>query len=131
MLGKVVSEEEFGSSLNVSGREGSLLVVSDEFRGLQSQLLEHVQNQRVNNFHSLLRDTDVVRDTLENLVDVKRERLEVFLVSSSGSFNWSHKYKKLKIFFKYSNSDLNNYWLIYIVQVLNSNMVFLRKCLKL
>ena len=71
MLGKVVSEEEFGSSLNVSGREGSLVVVSDEFRGLQSQLFEHVQNQRVNNFHSLLRDSNVVGDGLEDLVDVE------------------------------------------------------------
>ena len=85
MLSEVVGEEEFSSSLNVSGREGSLVVVSDEFRRLKGQLLEHVGNQRVNNFHSLLRDSNVVGDGLENLVDVEGERFEVLLMSSLGN----------------------------------------------
>ncbi len=112
MLGEVVGEEEFSSSLNVSGREGSLVVVSDEFGRLQSQLLEHVQDQRVNNFHSLLRNTNVVRDTLEDLVDVEREGLEVLLVSSNWSSLLSHKYKNINFEIIYSYLDLQSYWLL-------------------
>lgn len=89
MLSEVIGEEEFSSSLNISGREGSLVVVSDEFRRLKGQLLEHVNNQRVDNFHSLLRNSNVVGDGLEDLVDVKGERFEVLLSLSSNNL-FSH-----------------------------------------
>lgn len=89
MLRKIFGEEELASSLNVSGGQSSLVVVSDQFGGLEGELLEHIDNQRVDDFHSLLRDTDVVGDGLQHLVNVKGERLEVLLLFSSNNL-FSH-----------------------------------------
>lgn len=116
MLGEVVGQEELGGSLNIGGGEGSLVVVSDQLGGLESELLEHIQNQGVDNLHSLLRDSNVVGDALEDLVDVQGEGLEVLLVSSDGGL-FGHSYYILNSPYIYLKSDLTRYWMLLVLGV--------------
>jgi len=74
---EVLGQQKLDGGLDVLRAEGSLLLVSDELGGFEGNLLEHVSNEGVDDVHTLLGDTDVVGDALEDLVDVEREGGEV------------------------------------------------------
>jgi hypothetical protein len=82
VVSEVTWEDELDGSLDVSGGEGGLLLVSGELGGLDSDSLEDVVNEGVHDSHSLLGDTDVSVDVLENSVDVDRVGVELLLVVS-------------------------------------------------
>ena len=86
MGSEILRQEKLHGSLDVISRQSFFAVVSEELGGLKGNLLEHISDQRVDDVHSLLRDSNVVRNGLEDLVDVERERL---VVLSLGSLGWS------------------------------------------
>ena len=100
MLREVVSQEQLGSGLDVGRGQSSLVVVSDQFAGLEGELLEKIGHEGVDNLHSLLRDSDIVRDGLEDLVDIQRERGELLLVASN-LFGLGHTYYKISDLYLY------------------------------
>jgi len=75
VLGELTWEEETDSSLDLSGGEGVLAVVSHESGGLSGDLLEDVVDERVHDAHGSLGDTGLWVDLLEDSVDVDREGL--------------------------------------------------------
>ena len=81
VLGKLSGEEESDSSLDLSGGESVLLVVSDELGGLESDLLEDVVDEGVHDAHGSLGDAGLRVDLLEHSVDVDGEGLNSLLVS--------------------------------------------------
>ena len=70
VLGQLTGEDEADSGLDLSGRDGGLLVVGSELGGLGSDALEDVLNEGVENGHGLVRDTGVRVNLLEHTVDV-------------------------------------------------------------
>lgn len=84
MVSKIRRKEELDGGLDILTAEGLLLLVSDKFRRFKGDLLEHVGNKGVDDVHTLLADSDVVRDTSKDLVDIKREGLEVLSLLSGG-----------------------------------------------
>ena len=82
VLREFSGEEEFDGGLDLLGREGSSVVVSDEFGGLDGDSLEDVVHEGVHDVHGLLGDADIIVDLLEDLVDVQGEGLAS--LSSSG-----------------------------------------------
>jgi hypothetical protein len=90
VLGQFSGEEELDGRLDFSGREGVLLVVSDQLGGFEGDSLEDVVDEGVHDGHGLLGDSSVVVDLLEHLVDVDGESLvsassSVLLLSGSSS----------------------------------------------
>jgi len=82
VLGKLSWEEESDSSLDLSGGESVLSVVSDESGGLLSDLLEDVVDEGVHDGHGSLGDSGLGVNLLEDSVDVDGEGL------NSGSSSW-------------------------------------------
>ena len=72
MVGKVSWKDELDGSLDVGGGKSDLLLVSGELGGLNSDSLEDVVDERVHDGHTLLGDSDVSVDVLEDSVDVDR-----------------------------------------------------------
>ena len=70
MLGQFTGEEKSDGGLDLSGRDGRLLVVLGESGGLVGDSLEDVGHERVHDGHGLRGDTGVGVDLLEDLVDV-------------------------------------------------------------
>ena len=70
MLGKLTGEDETDGSLDLSRRDGGLLVVGSELRSLSGDALEDVLNEGVKNGHGLVGDTGVGVNLLKNTVDV-------------------------------------------------------------
>lgn len=70
VLGKLTGEDETDSRLDLSRRDGRLLVVRSKLRSLSGDALEDVLNERVKNGHGLVRDTGVGVNLLKNTVDV-------------------------------------------------------------
>ena len=85
VLGELSGEEEADSGLDLSGREGVLLVVADELGGLEGDLLEDVSNEGVEDVHASLGDAGLGVDLLEDSVDVDREALDSAAVSLGSS----------------------------------------------
>ena len=83
MLGEFTGEEEADGSLDLSGRQGVLLVVSNELGGLEGDLLEDVVDERVHDLHGSLGDASLGVDLLEDSVDVHREGLGAASLGSS------------------------------------------------
>ena len=75
MLSELTGEEETDGSLDLSGGEGVLLVVSDELGGLEGDLLEDVVDEAVHDLHGSLGDASLGVNLLEDSVDVDREGL--------------------------------------------------------
>lgn len=75
MLGKLTGEDETNGGLDLSRRDGRLLVVGSELGGLGSDALKDVLDERVENGHGLVRDTSVGVNLLEDTVDVGRVSL--------------------------------------------------------
>jgi hypothetical protein len=74
VLGELSREKETHSSLNLSGREGLLLVVARQTRSLQSEAFKDVVDERVEDGDASLGHTSVGVDLLQHLVDVRRVR---------------------------------------------------------
>ena len=85
MLGEFTGEEEADGSLDLSGRQGVLLVVSNELGGLEGNLLEDVVDERVHDLHGSLGDASLGVNLLEDSVDVDGEGLSASASSGSGS----------------------------------------------
>ena len=84
VLGELSWEEESDSSLDLSGGESVLSVVSDESGGLLGDLLEDVVDEGVHDGHGSLGDSSLWVDLLEDSVDVHREGLGSLSSSSLG-----------------------------------------------
>jgi len=74
-------EDELDSRLDLSGRESSSLVESNELGSFSGDSVEGIVDEGVHNVHGLLGDTNVRVNLLEDLVDVDGEG---FNSSSSG-----------------------------------------------
>ena len=79
MLGKLTGEHKTDSSLNLTGRESRLLVVGGKLSSLAGNALEDVVDEGVHDGHTLLADTSVGVDLLEDLVDVGGVRFDALL----------------------------------------------------
>ena len=68
VLGELTRKEEADGSLDLAGRQGGLLVVARQTRGLQSDALEDVVDEGVQDGHATLGDTGVRVDLLQHLM---------------------------------------------------------------
>ena len=75
VLGQLTREQQADSSLDLAGRDGRLLVVLGQARGLAGNALEDVVDERVHDRHGLGGHTGVGVHLLQDLVDVDRVRL--------------------------------------------------------
>ena len=81
MLGELSREEESHGSLDLSGGESVLLVVSDELSRLGGNLLEDIVDEGVHDGHGFLGDSSLWVNLLEDSVDVDGESLGSLLDS--------------------------------------------------
>ncbi len=81
VLGQLTGEGEADSGLDLSGRQGGLLVVAGQAGGLAGKALEDVVDERVQDGHSALADASVGVHLLQHLVDVGGVGLLPLLVS--------------------------------------------------
>jgi len=72
VLGKLTGEDEANGSLDLTGGDGGLLVVSGKLGSLGRNTLENIIDERVENGHRTVGDTSVRVNLLQNLVDVGR-----------------------------------------------------------
>ena len=79
VLGELSREGKPDSGLDLPGGEGGLLVVLGKLSGLSCDALEGVVDERVHDRHTLLGDTSVGVDLLEDLVDVRGVGLNALL----------------------------------------------------
>ncbi len=70
MLGQFTGQDETDGSLDLSARDGGLLVVVRKSARLRGDALEDVVHERVHDGHSLGGDASVGMDLTEDLVDV-------------------------------------------------------------
>ena len=87
VLGKLTRKHETDSRLDFPRAQSSLLVVSGQLSSLIGNALENVVNERVHDRHTLLGDTGIGVDLLEDTVDVSSVgfgTLLVLLGASSG-----------------------------------------------
>ena len=75
VLGKLTREEKSASSLDLSGRDGGLLVDLGQSGGLTTNSVKDVVDEGVHDRHGLAGDSLVGVDLLQDLVDVDAERL--------------------------------------------------------
>ena len=87
VLGKLSGKEESDGSLDLSGGEGVLLVVSDELGGLSGDFLEDIVDEGVHDGHGSLGDTGLGMNLLEDSVDVDGEGFNSLLLL--GGLNFS------------------------------------------
>ncbi len=79
MTSELTREDEADSGLDLAGREGGLLVVTNKLAGLGGDALEDVVDEGVHDGHGALGDARVGVDLLENLEDVRGIRLGALL----------------------------------------------------
>jgi hypothetical protein len=58
VLGELTREHQADTSLDLSGRQGVLLVVSGDLAGLSGDTLEDISDEGVHDGHGLLGDTN-------------------------------------------------------------------------
>jgi hypothetical protein len=75
MLGKLTRKEETDGSLDLAGRQGGLLVVARQTGRLQSNALEDIIDEGVQDGHTTFGDASVGVNLLQHLVYVGRVRL--------------------------------------------------------
>lgn len=88
MLGELTWKEESDSSLDLSGGESVLSVVSDESGGLVGDLLEDVVDEGVHDGHGSLGDSGLWVNLLQDSVDIHGESLGSLSSSSWGLSSW-------------------------------------------
>ena len=81
VLGKLSGEHKTNGRLDLARAQGGLLVVGGELSGLSSNALEDIVDEGVHDGHTLLADSGVRVDLLEDLVDVGRVGLDALLGS--------------------------------------------------
>ena len=81
VLSELTWEEETDSSLDFSGREGCLIVVTNEATSFECETLEEIVDERVHDCHSTARDTSIWVNLLQHLVDVRRVSLNTLLTA--------------------------------------------------
>ena len=92
VLGELTGEDETSGSLDLARRDGGLARELGEPGGLKSDLLEGVVDKRVHDRHGALGHTAVGVDLLEDLVDVRRVRLDGLLARHFwGLIKWDVK----------------------------------------
>ena len=64
MLGKLTGKHQTDRSLDLSGRKGSLLVISGKLSSLSCDTLEDIVEEGVHDGHSLFRDSSIRVDLL-------------------------------------------------------------------
>ena len=79
VLCKLSREEEADSSLDLTGREGGLLVVSGKLGCLKSDSVKDIVDERVEDGDASLGDTGLRVNLLEDLVDVRRVAFDYLL----------------------------------------------------
>ena len=84
VLGQLTWKDKSDSSLNFSGGDGRLLVVSGELGSFSGDLLEDIVDEGVHDAHGLGADTSVRVNLLENLVDVDLVGLDLGLLLLAG-----------------------------------------------
>ena len=72
VLGEFAGEDESDSSLDLAGRQGGLLGATSQLGGLQSDSLEDIVDEGVQDGHASLGDANVGVNLLQHLVDVGR-----------------------------------------------------------
>ena len=80
VLGKLTREKQTDSSLHLTGREGSLVVVTTKLTGLSGDLLKGIVDEGVHDGHGLLGDTGLRVHLLQHLVDVGVEGFDTLLL---------------------------------------------------
>ena len=86
VFGEFSGEDQFNGALDLSGRQSVLLVVSDQFGGLNGDSVERVGDEGVHDVHGLLGDSGFGVHLLQHLVDVDSEGLHSSFVFSDGDF---------------------------------------------
>jgi hypothetical protein len=87
VLGQLTGKHQANSGLDLSARQSGLLVVSGKLSGFGGDALEDIVDKGVHDGHTLLRDTGVGVDLLQDLVNVGGVRFDsllLFLSSGSG-----------------------------------------------
>ena len=80
VLGKLTRKHKTDSRLDLSGAQGGLLVVGGKLSGFVGNALEDVVNERVHDGHTLLGDSSIGVDLLEDTVDVSSISFGTLLV---------------------------------------------------
>ena len=80
VLGELTRKHEADSSLDLSGGKSGLLVVSGKLSGFSGDTLEDIVDEGVHDGHTLLGDTGIRVDLLEDLVDVGGVRFDSLLL---------------------------------------------------
>ena len=80
VLGELSGQKKSDGSLDLSGGESVLLVVSDELGGLSGDLLEDIVDERVHDGHGSLGDAGLGMNLLEDSVDVDGEGFNSLLL---------------------------------------------------
>ena len=86
MLSKLTGEHQTYSSLNLSGRESRLLIVSGKLSSLGGDTLEDIIDEGVHDGHSLLGNSSVGVDLFEDLVNVRRVGFDTLLLGTAAGF---------------------------------------------
>ena len=81
MLSEFSRKEKSDGSLDLSGGESMLFVISDELGRLGGNLLENVVDERVHDGHGFLGDSSLWVNLLQDSVDVDGEGLDSLLGS--------------------------------------------------
>jgi len=85
VLGKLTRQHKSDRGLDLSRGKGGLLVVLGELSGLSGDSLEDVVDEGVHDGHTLLGDSSIWVDLLQDLVDVRRIGFNTLLVSLGAS----------------------------------------------
>ncbi len=106
--GEFSGEDELDSWLDLTGRECSSFVESNELWTFSGDSVESVVDERVHDVHGLFGDSDVGVDLLKDFVDIDREGLNSsssgFSVGTFGSC-WFFSHFNIEIFSDYTNRN--------------------------
>ena len=81
MLGELTWEDKSDGSLDLSGSEDSLVIISNETAGFSGDLLEGIVDQRVQDGDGSLADTDLGVNLFQDSDDVSAIRLHSLVMS--------------------------------------------------
>ena len=85
VLGKLSRKHKTNGGLDFSAGQSCLLVVSGKLSGFGGDTLEDIVDEGVHDRHTLLGDTGIRVDLLEDLVDVGRVGLDTLLARTTAA----------------------------------------------